>query len=504
MTTTTPLVQVVDVSRSFGGIQALSKVSIDLMPGEVHALCGANGAGKSTLKNVISGAITPDEGTVLVSGQPVDLKTPLDAMRLGIHAVHQELGLIPWMTVEDNLFLGRYPDRGGLIDRRAMRASAREALARAGVQVSPRARLGSLSVGQQQLVEIARATTSHPKVLLLDEPSAVLVGPELERVFSAVNRLREEGVAVVYVSHRLDEVFQLADRVTVMRNGQVVRTAPIGEFDHDSLIRAMTGRSVEKPVRQQPVAGGDVRLSVQNLHAGKGRLKDISLEVRRGEIFGIAGLMGSGRSHLLKCLYGVDHIDSGSVSLDGTPHRQGSPRESVGRGIVLVPEDRKSAGLIIDLAIQRNLTLPNLKAVAPRGWLNAGRSQALARKLAGLVGIAENRLPAPVSQLSGGNQQKVAVARWLDRDPAVLLIDEPTRGVDVGAKADIYHLLQELAGRGTSIVVVSSEFEELLALCHRLQVMRDGEVVGEVDPRSATPEDLLRMCTPSAKEAARG
>jgi ABC-type sugar transport system ATPase subunit len=498
-----PVVEVVGVSKRFGGIQALSGVDLRLHGGEVHALVGANGAGKSTLKNVIAGVIVPDEGWVVVDGQEANMRRPLDALRLRIHAVHQELGLIPWMSVEDNLYLARYPSRPpGVIRRRAMRARALKDLADVGLHVSPKDKIATLSVAQQQLVEIARATSAGPRCLLLDEPSAVLVGPELERVLSTVERLRDQGVAIVYVSHRLDEVFRLADRVTVLRNGELIQTAPTSEFTRNKLIRAMTGAPVGRANAPLPRRQDTTRLAVANLAAGSGRLRGISLETRVGEILGIAGLMGSGRSHLMKCIFGIDARDSGTVAVDGQPIAAGHPSAALERRVVLVPEDRKSAGLVIDMSIEKNLSLTNARAVARRGWINRRAERSVTTSLARMVGIPETRLPAPLLQLSGGNQQKVALARWLHEDPSVLLVDEPTRGVDVGAKEEIYRLIREVADRGAAVLVVSSEFEELLALCHRVLVMRAGEIVGEVDPGMSSAEEMLRMCSSESEVAA--
>jgi ABC-type sugar transport system ATPase subunit len=496
-----PVVEVAGISKRFGGIQALADVSLQLHAGEVHALVGANGAGKSTLKNVIAGGLVPDEGRILVDGEPVVMRKPADGLRLGIHAVHQELGLIPWMSVQDNLYLSRYPTKvPGIVSGRRLRRTARRDLTDFGLShISPGTRVGSLSVGQQQLVEISRATSSSPRCLLLDEPSAVLVGPELELVLATVERLRDEGVAIVYVSHRLEEVFRLADRVTVLRNGSVVETAPTADFTTDGLIRAMTGRAVVHTRVTPPERRPDTRLRVTGVGAG-GRLKDVSLEVRAGEIVGLAGLIGSGRSHLVKAIYGIDPRDEGEVLVDGRRLPPGRPAQALSEGVVLVPEDRKGAGLVIDMSIAQNLTLPHTTAVARRGWIDRGRRRDLATRLAALVGIAKERLAAPVSQLSGGNQQKVALARWLKEDPAVFIVDEPTRGVDVGAKEDIYRLLREVADRGSAVLVVSSEFEELLALCHRVLVMRGGAIVGEADPATSSAEDILRLCshTPAA------
>jgi ABC-type sugar transport system ATPase subunit len=502
MTDRVPVVEVSGISKRFGGIQALSDVSLQFHAGEVHALVGANGAGKSTLKNVIAGGLVPDEGRIVVDGEPATMRKPADALRLGIQAVHQELGLIPWMSVQDNLYLSRYPTTvPGIVSGRQLRGRARRDLASFGLpHIAPGTRVGSLSVGQQQLVEISRATSSKPRCLLLDEPSAVLVGPELELVLATVERLRNEGVAIVYVSHRLEEVFRLADHVTVLRNGSVVETAPTSHFTTDGLIRAMTGRTVLQTRVTPPERRPDTRLRLTDVGAG-GRLKGISLEVHAGEIVGLAGLIGSGRSHLVKAIFGIDTRTEGSVMVDGKQLPPGRPSKSLDEGVVLVPEDRKGAGLVIDMSIAQNLTLPHTAAVSRSGWIDRGARRELAARLAGLVGIATQRLAAPAGQLSGGNQQKVALARWLKEDPAVFIVDEPTRGVDVGAKEEIYRLIREVADRGSAVLVVSSEFEELLALCHRILVMRGGAVVGAVDPASSSAEDMLRLCSDAPSDA---
>jgi ribose transport system ATP-binding protein len=497
MTDRVPVVDVRGVSKRYGGIQALSDVDLQIHAGEVHALVGANGAGKSTLKNVIAASVVPDEGELLVDGRPVTMGRPSDAIGHGIHAVHQELGLIPWMSIQDNLCLSRFPSAvPGVISHRRLRERARQDLALVGLEhVPPQTRVGSLSVGQQQLVEIARAISAQPRCLLLDEPSAVLVGPALELVLSTVERLRSDGVAVVYVSHRLEEVFRLADRVTVLRNGQVVQTAPTAAFTVDSLIKAMTGHAVVRERIEPAPARENVRLRLDGVGVGGGRMSGVSLSVHAGEIVGIAGLIGSGRSHLVKAVYGIDARDAGEVFVDGDRLLPNRPNSSLKHGVVLVPEDRKDAGLVVDMSIAANLSLPHVREVSRGGVLDRASRTKLTERLAGLVGIARERLPLPVAHLSGGNQQKVAIARWLKDDPAVFIVDEPTRGVDVGAKEDIYRLVRGVAERGSAVVVVSSEFEELLALCHRVLVMRAGAIVGEVDPATSTAEEMLRMCS---------
>jgi ABC-type sugar transport system ATPase subunit len=484
-----PIISARGIRKTYGGVTALADASLELHPGEVHALCGANGAGKSTLKNVIAGMVTPDAGELVVSGQTVSGMTPRRAAQHGIYAVHQELGLTPWLSVADNIVLGDFPTHLGILSPRQVRHRANEALESLGVEIDARTRVGDLSIAQQQLVEIARALARGPRCLILDEPSAMLVGPEVELVFAAVRRLRERGSSVVYVSHRLAEVFELADQVTVMRNGRSVHSAAIAEFDQDSLIRWMAtdeaaqGRAA---AADRVPATGPARLSI----TGFGE----PLEVRGGEIVGIAGLMGSGRSHLLRTAFGLDRHPGAAVTVDGRTPGPGI-RGATAAGMALVPEDRKSEGLVLDMSIGANLTMSTMGSVSRRGFFLRAEERALCLRLAEAVGVPADRIDLAVSTLSGGNQQKVAMGRALARDPLVLLIDEPTRGVDVGAKAEIHRLVRELADGGVAVLVVSSDFEELLELSDRIRVLRRCEIGVEIDPAQSTEEDLLSHCT---------
>ncbi len=489
-----PFISARAIRKVYGGVTALADATIELRPGEVHALCGANGAGKSTLKNVIAGMVAPDGGELVVGGETVNGMTPRRAAHHGIQAVHQELGLTPWLSVADNIALGDFRSRLGILSARDVRRRATAALESLGVDIDPRARVGDLSIAQQQLVEIARAVAREPRCLILDEPSAMLVGPEVELVFAAVRRLREQGSSIVYVSHRLAEVFALADQVTVMRNGRSVHSAPIADFDEDSLIRWMAtdeGAAVRAEAPTRAATSGPVRLSIAGLGA--------DLEVRSGEIVGIAGLMGSGRSHLLRTAFGIDRHPGVTVTVDGrspAPGLQGA----TAAGMALVPEDRKSEGLVLEMSIGANLTMSTMSSISRRGFFVRADEKELCLRLAGAVGVPADRVDLPVSTLSGGNQQKVAMGRALARDPAVLLIDEPTRGVDVGAKAEIHRLVRELADDGVAVLVVSSDFEELLELSDRIRVIRSCEIGVEVDPATSNEEQLLSHCTLSTSE----
>ncbi|MGW1550800.1 sugar ABC transporter ATP-binding protein [Streptomyces sp. NPDC002346] len=492
-----PIISARSIRKTYGGVTALADASIELHPGQVHALCGANGAGKSTLKNVIAGMVTPDSGELVVGGQILSGVTPRRAAHHGIYAVHQELGLTPWLSVADNIALGDFPTRLGVLSVREVRRRANAALEALGVEIDPRTRIGELSIAQQQLVEIARAVAREPRCLILDEPSAMLVGPEVELVFAAVRRLREQGAAIVYVSHRLAEVFALADQVTVMRNGRSVHSAPIADFDQDSLIRWMATDEIARERTDTPTrtaTTGPVRLSI----TGFGE----PLEVRGGEIIGVAGLMGSGRSHLLRTAFGVDRHPGVVVTVDGDT-TNASIRGATAAGMALVPEDRKSEGLVLDMPIGANLTMSAMTTVSRRGFFVRSDERSLCLRLAEAVGVPAERIDLPVSTLSGGNQQKVAMGRALARDPAVLLIDEPTRGVDVAAKAEIHRLVRELTDGGVAVLVVSSDFEELLELSDRIRIIRSCAIGAEIDPSASDEEDLLTRCTFPTSEVVR-
>ena len=488
--TAEPLLRVRGLHKRYG-TPVLTGVSLDLRPGEVHALVGANGAGKSTLVRILSGLTAPDAGAMTLDGRPYAPRSKAEAERAGVQVVMQELHLVGTLSVAENLFLSGLPRRLGFIDTAALHARAAEALAAVGLEdVDPAEPVAHLGVGRQQLVEIAAALARRSRVLILDEPTAALTDPEIDLLFRHVRRLVERGAGVIYVSHRMGEIRRITDTVTVLRDGVVVETAPTGDLPLDRVVQLMVGRSAEAPVERPERQPGEVALCVEGLCRGDA-VRDVSFEVREGEILGVAGLVGSGRTELLRALYGADRADAGRVSVGGRPVTIRSPRDAVRAGIGMVPEDRKQHGLLLARPVRVNTTLARLAAVTgPAGWIDRGREHDVAERLARQVTVQHATVEQPVAELSGGNQQKVVLSRWLLRDPAVLLLDEPTRGIDVAAKAAVHRLLDGLAERGKALVVVSSELRELMAVCDRIVVMSAGALVATFE-RGAWTEDQL-------------
>ncbi len=486
-----PLLRMRGISRAFPGVRALDGVDLELRSGEVLALMGENGAGKSTLIKVLTGAVAPDAGEIFLDGRPALIRTPPDARRLGIAAIYQEFNLVPSLTARENIFLGRERS-AGFVDAAAERRRAKELFGRVGVPVDPDAPCRTLSVAHQQVVEIAKALALDARILVLDEPSAVLTPREVERLFAVIRELRAQGLGLIYISHRLDEVFALADRVMVMRDGRLVDALPVRGVTRDRLIELMVGRKIEAEFPRRSVPPGEPRLVVRGLRGGL--VRGVSFEVRRGEILGLTGLVGAGRTETARLLFGADRAEGGTVELDGRPLRIRSPRDAIRAGIGLLTEDRKTQGLVLVHSVQENFSLPNLGALCRLGFVRRGAErEAFARYVEGLrikVPHAEER----ARNLSGGNQQKVVLAKWLERDCEVLLFDEPTRGIDVGAKLEIYLLMNRLAAQGKAILMISSELPEVLGMGDRVLVMHDGRITGEIrEPSKATQEDVLRL-----------
>jgi ribose transport system ATP-binding protein len=459
---------------------ALVDVSLELRRGEVHGLVGENGAGKSTLSRILVGLATPDAGGMLLAGDPYAPSGKAEAARRGVAIVLQELNLVESLTVAEQVLFGAWPSRLGFVDRRALRAQAQEALGRVGLLETDAERsVGSLGVGQRQMLAVAAALAQPCRVLILDEPTAALTEHEAGRLFAEMERLKAEGAAILYISHRLEEVRSLADRVTVLRDGRVVATRQRGEATSAELVQLMVGRDAgsRAPTDARPTPSGEPLLRIRGLRRGS-VLKDVSFELWRGEILGLAGLMGSGRTETVRALFGADRVEGGELELRGRrlPRLFRSPKEAVAHGVALVTENRKDEGLLLPLSVRANLTLARLRELCRRGFLRPEAERTAARELVSRLGVKCASLDQPVGQLSGGNQQKVVLGRWLDRDFEVLLCDEPTRGVDVAARAEIHELLRELAGAGKAIVVVSSEIEELRALCDRIVVLSGGSV----------------------------
>jgi rhamnose transport system ATP-binding protein len=489
-----PLLRLTDITKSFGGVQALRGVSFDLRPGEVHALIGENGAGKSTLIKVVTGAHRPDAGTLEIAGQPVADNDPSRARALGVAAIYQQPALFPDLTVAENVALGQEPPGGWRrIDWRRRRERARQLLERIGAEMGPDAEAGRLSMPEQQLVEIARALGADARILIMDEPTASLSDREVERLFRVIGELRGQGVGVVYVSHRLEELARVADRVTILRDGAVVGTRAMADVARGELIRLMVGRELSAVYPKAEVSIGGVVLETENLGCRAGGVRGVSLAVRAGEILGLAGLVGAGRTELARVLFGLTPADAGAIRLRGRPVTVNSPVRAVALGIAYVPEDRRRHGVILDLPVAANVSLAVLRQVSRAGFLSFRGERDLARGYVQRLGIKTTSVTAPVGTLSGGNQQKVALARWLAAGPAVLILDEPTQGVDVSAKAEIHRLMGELAGRGIAIVMISSELPEVLGMSDRVAVMHAGTVAGVLDRAEATPEQVMEL-----------
>ena len=476
------------VSKRFDATQALDQIDLEVKPGEVVALLGENGAGKSTLSNIIAGTFPPDTGSMQWQGRPYAPAEPGEAIAAGIGMIHQELRLLPDLSVAENVFIGRWPMKGGRIDREQMNARAAAQLQRLGLDIPPERNVRSLRVAAQQQVEIAKALTLDAKLLLLDEPTAALGAEETEHLFAVIDQLRTEGVSFIYVSHRLEEIARIADRIVVLRDGRWVASHDSAQVPVSQLIEDMVGRNLERlfPAADEP--GSEEVLQVNGL-TGNG-FRDVSFSVRAGEILGIAGIVGAGRTELVRAIAGADPVAAGSVSVNGTPLRLGDPLTAIRAGIALVPEDRKAEGIVLDMPIADNIAVTNLDRLAEGGWVKPGRVRATAQSAIARLQV-KGAPEQHVRALSGGNQQKVVIAKWLERKPKVIILDEPTRGIDMGARAAIYEVIADLARAGMAVVVVSSELEEVLGLSHRVMVLSRGEQRGILeDPTDHTVMEL--------------
>src|ERR1700722_18834184 len=456
-----PILVLRHATKAFGAVQALVDGSIELYPGEAHALIGENGAGKSTLVKILAGVYQPDAGTLLVDGKEVILHGPAMAQAAGIAVIYQEPPLFPDLTVAENMFIGRQPLRSGRrIDTRAMRAEAAAIFARLGVPLDPGRIARGLSIADQQVVEIGKALSLDARVIVMDEPTAALSASEVARLFDVVRTLRAQGAAVLFISHRLEEIFAICQRVTVMRDGRHVLTADLDGLTADDLVRAMVGRELEKRSRGDQAAPGDIVLDVARL-TREGIFIDVSLTVRAGEIVALAGLVGSGRSEVARAVFGIDRYDAGAVKVRGKPLRKASPTGAMAAGVGFVPEDRRQQGLVMDMSVQQNVALASLGRLRRAGFIRSSSEHALAADWATRLAIKYGRLTDPVSMLSGGHPQKVVLAKWLSRKPTVLIVDEPTRGIDIATKAEVHHLLLQLARDGVGILMISSELPEV-------------------------------------------
>jgi ribose transport system ATP-binding protein len=487
------IIELRGVTRRFPGVLALDEVDLGIRRGEVHILVGQNGAGKSTLVKVLCGIHPVTKGTILYEGRPFVPRSTFESMRAGIRVVHQELNLLPFLSVAENVYFERLPRRFGLVDYRRLHEESERALHEVGLSVSPKARVEELGVAQMQLVEIAKALTSQSKVLILDEPTATLTPREIGRLFDILRRLRAKGVTIIYISHRLQEVFEIGDRITVLRNGHTIDTLAIREARVPQIVKMMVGKEMgeEYPFRKEVPMGAEV-LRVENLRPRSARAP-VSFAVHAGELLGVAGLVGAGRTETMRALFGADPKLSGRVLRDGKEVRIGTPRDAVQAGICLLTEDRKAQGLILDMPCFANITLTNLSRVSRGGLLQAAAERSEATTLVNELSIKTPSVSQLVRNLSGGNQQKLVIAKWLFRQSEVLIFDEPTRGIDVGARHEIYTLLWQLAEEGRGIIIVSSDLPEIMGVCHRILVFSNGRLTGEVLRPDFSQERILAL-----------
>ncbi len=489
------LVAMKGITKTFPGVVALDDVAFECCGGEVHAVVGENGAGKSTLMKILAGVYVPDRGEVILGGESVRIPSPHAAQQLGVSIIYQELNLLPDLNVAQNVFLGREP-RGplGLVDDRVQEAKAQEVLRRLGVNIDPRERLGRLSVAQQQMVEIAKALSLNARVVIMDEPSAALGGRDLEYLFAVIKALKQQGVAVIYISHRISEVFQIADRVTVFKDGKVVGTFKVSEIDRPSLVRMMIGRALAETFPKRSERIGDVILRVDGLWVGD-RLKDINLSVHAGEIVGISGLVGAGRTELAQAIFGTRRIDAGTVKLKGNKVSIGSPRLALRHRIGYLTENRNVEGLVMGQSVKENAALPSLDQRQSWGIVDRKAEQQVVAEASNSLRLRAPSLAADVENLSGGNRQKVVLAKWLISGPELLIFDEPTRGIDVGAKAEIWQLMRDLANQDKAVLMISSELPEVIGMSDRVIIMHRGRIVGELPADTATEEAVMMLAT---------
>ncbi|PZQ96988.1 MAG: sugar ABC transporter [Cereibacter sphaeroides] len=489
-----PLLSLRRICKSYGPIEVLHGIDLDIFPGQVVALLGENGAGKSTVSNVVSGTVQPSSGEMSWLGAPYAPASPREAMDAGVGMIHQELKVLPQLSIAENVFVGRYLKKGLRIDRKAMEERAQSGLKRLGLDIPPSRLVQGLSTANQQLIEIAKALTLNARLLILDEPTAALGGAETQLLFRQIERLKADGVGIIYISHRLEEIRQIADRIVVMRDGAKVQEFDSGDVPVRTIVEAMVGRSLERMFPAIPVPQDQTMLEVRGLSSPADTFRDISFSVRKGEVFGIAGLMGAGRTELVRAITGADPISQGQVLLEGRDVSPDSPIASIRNGIVLVPEDRKLQGVVLDHSIAENIAYANLDKISHSGWISSRKVHSFAEEFIRKFGV-KGRGRQNAGELSGGNQQKVVLAKWLARGPRVVVLDEPTRGIDVGARSSIYELIMELAKDGVAVIVVSSDLEEILGVSNRIMVMAQGKQAGILDRKDANDVSVMELAT---------
>jgi ribose transport system ATP-binding protein len=490
------LLEMRGIGKTFPGVKALEGVHLAVREGQVHALLGENGAGKSTLIKILSGAYAKDEGQIYFEGKPVEIRSPHDAQALGISTIYQEFNLARDLTVAENIFLGALPRKGMTVDWPAVKAGAREILDRLGVTFSTDTQIASLSAAGQQLVEIAKALNRKTRILIMDEPSALLGEKDLENLFRVVRSLQAQGIGIIYISHRLKEIFELADEVTILKDGRYVATRKVSEVTMDDLVKLMIGRDLKDVYPKRTVEPGEVLLEVNNVSQPK-LLRDISFQLHAGEIVGFAGIVGSGRTELARAIFGADSC-KGEMRIDGKPYKPGSPSEAIRRGVALVTEDRKGQGLFLKLNVRINTTISGLKQLTRYGVIQFAKELALVKKMINDLSIKTPNAGFLVVNMSGGNQQKVVLARWLSVGTRIFLLDEPTRGIDVGSKSEIYQIMDKLTKQGVGIIMISSELPEVLGMSDRIMVMRQGRIVKELSRAEASEEAIMQYAVGSA------
>lgn len=480
------ILSVKDVSKSFPGVKALDKVSIDIRRGMVHGIVGENGAGKSTLMKILSGVFPKDEGDIMFDGEPLNDTTPLKSQQKGLNIIYQELNLVNTMTVGENIFLGRFKEMRGM---RNTHAKAKELLKSIHCDIDTYSLVEELSVSQKQMVEITKALSFDSKLIIMDEPSSSLTNDEMKELVKIIHKLTEQGISIIYISHKLDEIFELCNVVTVLRDGHVIDTKPVNDITRDELITMMVGRSIENEFPQRNNKVGDILMDVKRIKTNK--LSDISFQLKQGEILGLVGLVGSGRSEIVRALFGADKSHEIEVYLDGKPVKVRNPKQAIAQGIGLVPEDRKQEGLVLPFSVEHNISIACLSDICRLGFINKSKEKEIAGRHVDALAIKTPSTKALTKNLSGGNQQKCVLARWLEISPRILILDEPTRGIDVGAKYEIYVLMNEIIKQGGSIIMISSELPEVLSMSNRVLTVCDGRITGEFDPQDATADEIM-------------
>ncbi|QOK25652.1 sugar ABC transporter ATP-binding protein [Cytobacillus oceanisediminis] len=496
----TPVVKMKNIHKSFFHVQVLKGVDFDLIPGEIHALMGENGAGKSTLMKILTGIHKSNSGEILYKGEIVEYHSPKEAEKAGIAVIHQELNIIPYLTVAENMFLGKELKRQpfGILKTKEMNEKTKENLNRLGIDIDPQKEAGELSVGQQQMIEIARAIAAETEVLIMDEPTAALTDREIETLFTVINQLRREGVAIIYISHRMEEIFRMCDRITVLRDGQSIGTKITSETDFEEIVKMMVGRELGERFPERTAEIGGDRFVVEDLSL-EGIFNNISFNVRKGEILGVAGLMGAGRTEIMETIFGARKKKNGRIYMDGKELNIRKPHHAIAAGIGFITEDRKDEGLVLGLTVRENLAIPNLKKLSKSAVIQKQKEKQWTEEMIQKLRIKTSGPEQEVKSLSGGNQQKVVFGKWLGTEPKLLILDEPTRGVDVGAKKEIYSIMNELTEKGFSIIMVSSELPEILGMSDRVMVIHEGKLSAILDKKEASQEKIMEAATGGVK-----